>query len=177
MMKNTPAIIFICIILISAFGVMAAPAEGTGLFDIIGNAVDKILSIGSLTFLFGDSADNKFFGFIRISYAILIFAVLYMGLSLIPNFSRQTAITIGIILAIISAVFTPTSLLATFGTTYATIFALLFIVGPIIGVLALLFMTGTPSRLVAGLKILALTALLLIVNEISHWAIALANAS
>lgn len=183
-MKKISSWLFLSILIVSLFGVSAvgvmaagpSGSGGTGLFDLISNAVDKILSIGSLEFLFGPNADNKFFGFVRIAYAIMIFSLLYLGLNAIPNMSRQTAITVGIILAIVSAVFTPTSLLAAFGTTYATLFALIFIVGPIAGILYLLFATPTPSRLVAGIKIVILSAVLLIVNEISHWAITLASA-
>ena len=179
-MKKLSAFFFLSLLLISTFGygVLAAPAGtgGSNLYDIVSSIVDKILSVGSLEFLLGADADSKFFGFIRISLGVLIFSVLYMGLSVIPHMSRHIAITVGVILAIISAVFTPVSVLAALGTTYATIFACLFIGGPIVAVLALLFATPTPSRVIAGIKIVVLSMLLILVNEISNWAIVLANA-
>ncbi len=170
-MKKGLLLLFLIVSLLAVSSVMAA-----SLADTLEKVGEKILEIGSLKFLLGGGADNQFFGFVRISLGILIFSVLYMGLNLIPNMDRTVAITVGVILAIISAVFTPASILAAFGATYATLFAFIFVGGPIIGVLYLLFVTPTRSRAIAGVKLIVLTMLLLLVNEISHWAIILANA-
>ena len=144
--------------------------------DLFGGALDTVLEIGSLEFIFGSNADNKFIGFVRIAIAVLIFTIIYMGLSFIPNMSRNISIVIASVLAIVSSVFMPASVLSGFGGTYAVIFAFLIIGGPISGVGWLLFGTPTPGRFVAALKFLGVLLLMWLVDEVAHWAIELANA-
>ena len=137
----------------------------------------KLLNLGSLSFLLGGSADNQFCGFARLLLAVLIFSILYMGLSLIPNMSRNIAITIGIVLTIISAVFTPCSILLAWGKTYSALFALVLIGAPILGLGWLLFGTQTNSRGVAFIKLIGVCLLMWLLIELNAWAAVLAAAT
>ncbi len=143
----------------------------------IGKAVSQILDIGSLKFLFGASADNQLIGFVRIVVAILVFALLYLGSSMIPHMSKNIAITISILLSIITAVFLPKEVLLVFGETYATIFALIIIGGPIIAIMALCFFTPTPNRAVAFIKFLTVCFVMWLIAKISVWAGKLGSAT
>lgn len=135
-----------------------------------------ILGVGSLTFLLGNEADNKLIGFVRIAIGVAIFSLLYFGLIMIPGMSKNIAITLGVIFAIIPAVFMPASVLTMFGETWAAVFAFLFIGIPLVGIGALLFATPTPGRLVALLKFIGVCFLIWLFNEIGKWASVLVNA-
>jgi len=171
-MKNKSILLLsgVVLLLISSFMVSAQGEGGlSGIFS-------KLLDIGSLKFL-GVGEDNQLFGFIRIALAVMIFSIIYMGLSVIPNMSRNVAITVAIVLAIIASVFTPKSILAAMGETYAAIFALLIIGGPIVGLGWLLFGTPTNSRGVAFIKLIGVCFMMWLVNELNYWAAILAGAA
>lgn len=165
------------------FSVLITPMALADIGDSIHNAIGSVLNIGKLDFLFGGSSpDNQLIGFIRIALAILVFTIIYMGLSAINTVAsnaipKNIAITIGIILAIITAVFTPGSVLLMFGETYAVIFALLLIGGPIAGILALCLMTPTPNRGVALIKFLAVCFTIWLIAQIGAWAEMLSSAT
>ena len=149
----------------------------SSVFAGLGDAISGILDIGRLEFLFGSGAENQLIGFVRILMAILVFSILYWGLSIIPGMPRNIAITIGVLLAILTAVFMPKEILLTFGATYATIFALIIIGGPIAGALALCFFTPTPNRGVAFIKFLVIVFVMWLISKINVWAGKLATAS
>jgi len=149
--------------------VLLLVGSGSALALDIGEIVGDVFSIGALEFLFGSGADSQFIGFMRIMLAILAFSILYMGLSLIPGMNRNTAVVVGIILSIISAVFTPASVLMAMGVTYGSLMSFIVIFGPLIGVLIILFVTPTPWW-GAIIKILVLLAMMWVVGEISFWA-------
>jgi len=144
--------------------------QAASLIETLGNVVEKVLDVGSLTFLLGSNAENRLVGFMRIAIAIVIFSLIYMGLSMIPNMSRNITITVAILLAIISAVFMPKNLLLLFGGTYSTIFAFIIIGAPIAASLWLVIGTPTPSRPVAVIKFFCVLFLIYLINEIAHWA-------
>jgi len=85
----------------------------------------KVLSIGKLEWL-GFSGESAIAGFMRILVAILVFAGLYELGRLTPMTPRIRGVIAGI-LAIISAVFIPGSILAGIGGAYGTITALVLI--------------------------------------------------
>jgi hypothetical protein len=138
--------------------------------------VNRIISIGSLSFLFGNTIDGQLCGFIRILLSIIVFTLIYLGLSMIPHMPRNISIVIGIVLAILTAIFTPCVVLMAFGETYAVIFALIIIGGPIIGILALCFLTPTPRWPHALLKFLAICFVMWLIAKISLWAQVLSGA-
>ncbi|MFH1828221.1 MAG: hypothetical protein ABH824_03075 [Nanoarchaeota archaeon] len=168
--RNLFFVILMLMVLLSNF-TLAQEKKG------IGDLVSGVLDIGRLEFLFGSGADNQVIGFIRILMAVLVFSILYFGLSVIPNLPRNIAITIGILLALLTALFMPKQVLVMFGETYATIFALIIIGGPIAGVMALCFFTPTPNRGVAFVKFLAVCFTMWLISQINVWADALAGAT
>jgi hypothetical protein len=147
----------------------------------IGETISDVLDIGRLDWLFGSSPDNQVIGFIRILMAILIFSIIYLGLSAANEgmggnaIPQGIAITIGILLSILTSIFLPGEVLMMFGETYATIFALIIIGGPILGLLALCFLTPTNSSGVAFLKFLAICFTMWLISKISVWADKLAS--
>ena len=173
--------IILMIFILSLLMISSVVAQ-QGMGDTLGGLWESILSIGSLEFILGGSADNQLFGFIRIAIGIIIFAILYMALGAVNNATggntipKNIAITISIVMAIITSVFIPASVLATFGSTYAVIFSLILIGGPMAAVGWMVFGTPTPSRGVAALKLFGILLLWWLVSEISHWAGELASA-
>ena len=103
---------------------------------------DTILSIGSLGFLcerswFGVGSCNyeqNLVAFMRILIGILIFSLLYTGTRAVPGLkeNRNIAITVSIILAIISVIFIPSSILIGIGAAYSTLFAVVILAVPIV---------------------------------------------
>lgn len=153
-------------LLLFLVAIMAVSVSAKGSGDIISN----ILDVGRLEFLFGSGADNQLIGFVRILLAILVFAILYVGLSVIPHVPRNIAITVGVLLAVLVAVFTPKEVLLTMGATYSTIFAFIIIGGPILAIMALCLLTPTPNRAIAFLKFLAVVFVMWLISKISVWA-------
>ncbi len=147
--------------------VTSPPVEGGNQITVIWQT---IMGIGSLQFLFGDNAEGQLCGFLRIIMAILIFTLLYMGLSLIPGLTKGTAITIAIILSIVSAIFMPCPVLLAWGTTYATIVAFFVVFGPVLAGGMLLLGTATPNRTIAFLKLVIVLILMWLVGVIGTWA-------
>ncbi len=170
MQKSISGLILL-LLLLSVLGAGMAFAAGSPSPTLEKDSiVNQILWVGSLTFLFGDSPDNEFIGFLRILMTVLIFTLVYLGLSAIPGLTRGVAITISIILSILVSVFFPASILLAWGTTYATLFAFVIVFGPILGVAALLIMSPTPNRGIAFLKLVAVMALWWTVFQIGTWA-------
>ena len=181
-MKNkllTWLVLMLVLISFSSTIVLAPSKSGSedqGVFGSLSNIMTSVLAGGALDFIF-DSKDpqSKFFGFVRIAMAVLIFAILYMGASLIPSMNRNIAITVAVILAIITAVFIPNSVLAVMGSTYAVLFSFIILGGPMLGIGALLFLTPTPNRFVAGIKFIGVLLLWWLISEIGSAAIDIAN--
>lgn len=129
-----------------------------------------IIGIGSLQFLFGTNADDQLCGFLRIIMAILVFTLLYLGLSAIPGLTRGTAIAIGILLSIVSVIFMPCSIFLAWGTAYATLIAFVVVFGPALAGGAFLLLTPTPNRKIAFLKLIVVLILMWLVAVIGTWA-------
>ncbi|MBI2103062.1 hypothetical protein HYT55_04435 [Candidatus Woesearchaeota archaeon] len=171
MKRHFLTLLLVILLLLPSFSLASAHGTSTTSGDNsldIGGFVTKILSVGSLSFL--GSPDNQFIGFIRILMAVLIFTLLYLGLSMIPGITRGIGITIGILLAIMVSVFMPADVLIAWGTSYATLFAFVIVFGPVIAGGAFLLLTPTPSRGAAGLKIVILFILWWLVAHIADWA-------
>ncbi len=129
-----------------------------------------ILGIGSLQFLFGNNAEGQLCGFLRIVMFILVFTLLYLGLSLIPGLTRGVAVTIGVILSIVSVIFMPCSIFLAWGTAYATLIAFVVVFGPALAGGAFLLLTPTPNRKIAFLKLMVVLILMWLVAVIGTWA-------
>lgn len=119
----------------------AAPSD----LDIWGT----ILNIGSLGFLC-DNPGVEVFGYsffrkcnteanlvalMRVLIGILTFALLYMGTSAVPglNQNRNVSIAVSIILAIMSVIFIPNSVLLGIGAAYGSLVAIIMIGAPVLG--------------------------------------------
>ncbi len=159
----------------SGKGSPPSPSGGTPSPSIIGGGKitqiwQTILGIGSLQFLFGNNAEGQLCGFLRIIMIILIFTLIYFGLSMIPGLTRGTAITLATILSIVSAVFMPCSIFLAWGTAYATLIAFVVVFGPALAGGAFLLMTPTPNRKIAFLKLAIVLILMWLVAVIGTWA-------
>ncbi len=107
----------------------------------------KILSVGNLTFL-GMSDGSVVVALVRILIGILIFTILFAVLSgfskgkdksALGFLNKNQGMIVAAILAIISAIFMPASVLLAMGTGWATAFALIIIGAPIVGLAFLLW--------------------------------------
>ena len=169
-MKRFNLALLFLVLLVCGSSLVMANSHGTFGTDFdLGEIIGDIASFGALEWLFGSGADSQFVGFLRVIMAILAFTIIYYGLSFIPNINRNIAVAIGILLAIMSAVFTPGNVLMAAGVAWGSILAFIVVFGPVITVLVILFATPTPWW-AAIIKLFALGALTWILGQISYWA-------
>ena len=161
----------VLLLLASLFLVSCAEGEEISLKGIF----DSIVSLGRLDFIFGDASvmgGNSLVGFMRVMVVILVFAVLYAGLSLVPGIgqNRNITITISLILSIISVIFIPAEVMARIGTAYGTLASLLLIGVPVAaGGAALYFIPSTNRWLIAG-KMVIIILMIWLLRVIVHHA-------
>ena len=118
--------------------------------SILTNVWNKVLGVGSLSFL-NISDGNAVLALTRILLWFLVFTIFFSvttgfgGRNNVLGFlSRGQAAVVAIILATISVIFMPTSVLSATGVAWATAVALIVIGGPIVGLGALL--VSIPGR-------------------------------
>lgn len=131
----------------------------------------KILWFGSLGFL--GSTDDGLVSFMRILIFILVFALFFLGAGMIPGLGRNTAIVIAAVLAIISVMFIPASVLVGVGAAYATLTSVVLIGAPIVGGLALFRMIPGDTRGGIAVRCIVLLVLLAILIAVKYHALAL----
>ncbi len=138
---------------------------------------ETILNIGSLGFL----CERGWFGFgpceyednlvalMRVLIGILTFALFYMAASAVPGLreQRNIAITVSIILAIISVIFIPNSIFLGIGAAYGTLVAVIMIGAPIAGGF-ILYRSMSDSHWVV--KVVVLVILFLILTAVKSFA-------
>ncbi len=131
--------------------------------DTVKTVWESVLSVGSLGFL-GVSPDTAVVAFTRILLVIFVFAVLFGVLSgfggsagPLSFLSRGQAGVVAGIIAILTGVFFPPSVILAIGTEWATVVSLLLLGAPILGLFFLLWTIPKDScawrflRLVVGL--------------------------
>ncbi len=121
------------------------PLVRADLDDTLRQAWQTIINVGSLQFL-GVTPDTAVAAFTRILLAILVFALLFGALSGFGGHARwlsflsrgQAAIIAGI-MAVITGIFLPASVLLAVGTEWATLVSLLLLAAPIMALFFLLW--------------------------------------
>ncbi len=130
-------VMLICIILLIvlqlAVSVSAAPKyKGSGSSssdNIFVNALYSVMDFFKLDFFNNDV--DRLAGFMRITIGIIVFSAIYWGFSALNGgggnaVPQGVAITIGIVIALITVVFLPNHLLFAMGSTTALVAVLLF---------------------------------------------------
>ncbi len=111
--------------------------------SILSGAFDTIISIGSLSFLGFPGGDN-ITSFLRILMFILTFTIYFAGLTaangFLRIFTKNIAIVISVILAIISTIFIPPAVLIASGAAFGTLISVLLLAAPILAILAIIFL-------------------------------------
>ncbi len=131
------------------------------------DAVNNVLAkIGTLSFLGGgdhSSAHDPLIGLLRLLVGILVFAILF-ELSRVAGLGRNVAIAICIIIAILSVVMIPETILVTISSTYGFLVSFVLIGVPIAGCLYAFFRipANTVPFMVIRLVLLFLALWLLI---------------
>lgn len=135
-----------------------------------------ILKVGSLGFLcnFTNSPgcepnENDLVALMRVLIGILTFALFYMAASAVPGLKEQRniAITVSIILAIMSVIFIPPSILIGIGAAYSTLVAIVIIGAPILGGF-ILYRSMSDSHWV--FKVIVLVLILLLLTAVKYFA-------
>ncbi len=138
---------------------------------------NKILWFGSLGFL--GASGNPMSGFMRILVTILVFAIFYelggIPIGGGPLLTPSIRTTISLILAIISGVFIPTSVLAGIGAAYGTLVALFLIGLPVVGGLYAIHRIPNTYRFYIFLRIVIIIILLAILISVKIHALDLVN--
>ena len=137
--------------------------------DTVSNVFNKILTIGTLSFI----GVSGVVPLTRILIGIFVFTIIFATITALGGgedkqkpfsfFSRAQATLIAIIVAVITAIFLPPQVLLAAGTGWATIVALLIIGGPVVGLAYLLWSypgKGKPETKKTVLLKLVLTMLL-----------------
>lgn len=121
--------------------------SAAGPLEVIGGVWNKILTIGSLSFL----GVSGLVPFTRILIAILVFTLLFAVAAVLgkrkdgtPLFNRSQAMMVAAVLATISAVFFPAAAILAVGTGWATAVGLILIGAPILGLGYVLW--NTPAK-------------------------------
>lgn len=147
---------------------MADAVEAASLKDLLYDAGDTIIEIGTLKFIFGGYADNKLVGFLRIVIGILIFTLIYLGLSVWGDkIPKKIAITISILLSIMTSIFIPASVLISIAVTYGIIFSFIFYGALIVPGILLVFKTPTDTRPQALFKLVLLGLMGLVIGQVT----------
>ncbi|MDP3698268.1 MAG: hypothetical protein Q8R47_01640 [Nanoarchaeota archaeon] len=165
----------ISLLLISLLLASCAPAPGPS-----AGVWETILEIGSLGFLcergwFGlgpCNYENNLVALMRVLIGILVFALLYMGTSAVRGLkeNRNIAITVSIILAIMSVIFIPDALLLAIGTAYATITLILLILLFLAPLILLFIIIPGDSRRNHLIRVFLLIALYLLLTGLKNTA-------
>ena len=144
------------------------------------NIWDTILKIGSLGYLCNltlpkttcQTNENDLVALMRVLIGILTFALFYMGASAVPGLNEQKniAITVSIILAIMSVIFIPSEVLIGIGAAYSTIVSVILIGAPIVGGLLLFRMVPGDSRGGIGMRIIILLLLIFVLTAVKNYA-------
>ncbi len=133
---------------------------------------NKIIWFGSLGFL--GASGNPMEGFMRILVVVLIFAIFYELGGLI-QLSSNIRTVVSLILAIMSGVFIPGTILAGIGAAYGTLVALFLIGLPVVGGLYAIYRIPNTTRFYIFLRIVVILILLTILISVKVHALDLVN--
>lgn len=117
--------------------------------------------------------------FMRAIVGILVFALLFEAGSRLGFLTRRTAMIVAGVLAIMTAIFLPGTILAGIGSAYAIAFAAILILTPVVGGLWVIFGSagGNPiiphTRFGHGLRMVILAVLLWILMAVKDHALTL----
>ena len=116
------------------------------------------------------------FAFLRLSIGILVFTIFFAVIKALKDtgkppfsyFERNQQLTIAFIMAVISVVFMPASVLAATGTVWGTVVSLVLVGGPIFGIgyFLVTYDNTNPSRGTYVLKAVMALLLLWIISAI-----------
>lgn len=129
-------------------------------FEKIGEVFAGISEFGALGWLDNNfKGDNQLIGFLRILIGIIIYSLIYMAIRMVNDkvsnleIPKGTAVTISVVLAIISVIFMPSVVITTIGASYGAAAAFVLI-GSLLGsFLYLLYGTDTQSSVMALSKL------------------------
>jgi hypothetical protein len=149
-MKKGLLLLFLILGVLMAVSVSASP------LDMISDGINFVFSaIGGAAFL----GAVEFAGLLKILYGAFLFVILYAASELIRDYLKQgPAVAVALILAILIALVTPTSLLLTLITTYAVLVMGVLFGGVVGGIAWFGFATRTKT---AGLFIAKLISIFL----------------
>ena len=153
------------ILLLALFLVSCTPDPGPS----AGQIWQKILWVGTLGFL--GANNDGLVSFMRILVFILVFALFYLGASMVPGLGRNIAIVVAAVLAIISVIFIPASVLVGVGAAYATLTSVILIGAPIVGGLVLFRMIPGETRAGIAVRCIVLLVLLAILIAVKSYAL------
>ncbi|MDO8656396.1 MAG: hypothetical protein Q7K45_04100 [Nanoarchaeota archaeon] len=133
---------------------------------------NKIIWFGSLGFL--GATGNPMEGFMRILVITLVFAIFYELGGLLPV-TPSIRMTISLILALMSGIFIPATVLAGIGAAYGTLVALFLIGAPVVGGLYAIYRIPNTTRFYIFLRIVIILILLTILISVKIHALDLVN--
>lgn len=167
-------ILLVILLMLSSVFLTGCKKDASGVEEITLESIwEKVLSIGKLDFLGGDVATKgqNFVGFMRIMIGILIFAILSaVAAAVLPEGARGTGTIVSIILAVITSIFLPGSVLAGIGAAYGTLVAFFLMGMPIVGGGYLLHIMPRDNRFWIALRIALILVLIWVLIAIKNQA-------
>ena len=135
------------LLLLLVFFPLAIPLAQADFGETMGNVFSKITGIGNLTWL-GMADSAVVLAVTRLLIWVFIFTVIFAVIAIASGkerkslgfFQRNHAMVIAFVMATISAIFIPPSVLLAVGVGWATAVSLLLIGGPIVGLAMLLWL-------------------------------------
>ncbi len=172
--KRTIALLSILLLLLLLPPVVALPFS-----DQLGNVWNNIITIGNLNWL-GYSDANLVLGLMRILLWFLIFTLFFAvttglggekGSAPMKFFGRKQAAIVAAIIATITAVFLPASVLLATGAGWATVVAFVLIGLPVVGIAYLLWKIpweGEETKFTVFLKLILCLVLFWVLSAMKY---------
>ena len=162
--------IFILAMLISALVIPLVFAAVPGPAETFGKVGEMILTIFGFEWI-TEKGDKAIGAFMRLNIFIFVFTILYFVTRQIfpaPGLQRNAAMTIAIVLAIISTIFIPIDILLAIGETYATVVSFIMLGIPLTALGYLYWLTWPlPGKLWVAIRIAVLLLLWIILSVIT----------
>lgn len=141
----------------------------------LGNIFDNyVLQAGNLTWL-GLPTSTLLISFTRLLLAILVFTIFYGVMRTFGGndgafrfLNQNQSMVVAAVLAIISAIFLPDTILTAFGSAWATAVGAILIWGPVVGLAVILWTLPNNTRPQVFLKIVLCIILFWILSVIGH---------
>lgn len=161
-MVSKKGLIIVVLLVLSLFLVSCAKDES----DTFDKVWKGITDFGQLKFIDGKDA---MVGFLRIMVGILVFALFFEILRLLPfGLSPNIRLTVGVVLAVLSVVMIPPNVLIGISAAYSSLAALVLVGVPVVGALYAVLRIPSTSAILVMVKLAILGIALWVLTTVKE---------